>query len=103
MNFDVVDIKLLRDHSTELAQFGPSPLDLGIAPNMQVTDDKMVTAHLHVSQELKQAIGRDHVKKEARVFRNIRVQDEFDVIGLHTRSIRKLLIELSRVLASVKA
>ncbi|MER8708471.1 hypothetical protein [Mesorhizobium sp. M0500] len=41
MNFDVVDIKLLRDHSTELAQFGPSSLDLGIAPNMQVTDDKI--------------------------------------------------------------
>ncbi|PAQ05420.1 hypothetical protein [Mesorhizobium temperatum] len=65
MNFDVVDIQLLRDHPTELAQFGPSPLDLGIAPNMEVTDDEMVAAHLHVLQELKYAIGRDHVKARA--------------------------------------
>lgn len=53
----------------------------------------MVTAHLHVSQELKHAIGRDHVKEEAWVLRNIRVQNESDVIELHTRSLRKLLIE----------
>ncbi|WP_292242653.1 hypothetical protein [Mesorhizobium sp.] len=93
MNFDVVDIKLLRDHSTELAQFGPTPLDLGIAPNMEVTDDQMVAAHLHVPQELKHAIGRDDIKEEAWVLRNVSVQNEFDVIGLHTRSLRKLLIE----------
>lgn len=60
---------------------------------MQVTNDKMVAAHLHVSQELKHAIGRNHVKEEAWVLRNVSVQDEFDVIGLHTRSLRKLLIE----------
>ncbi|MER8386595.1 hypothetical protein NKJ46_26370 [Mesorhizobium sp. M0166] len=92
MNFDVVDIKLLRDHSTELAQFGPTPLDLGIAPNMEVTDHQMVAAHVHVPQELKHAIGRDDIKEEAWVLRNVSVQNEFDVIGLHTRSLRKLLI-----------
>ncbi len=54
---------------------------------------EMVAAHLHVPQELKHAIGRDHVKEEAWVLRNVGVQDEFDIIGLHTRSLRKLLIE----------
>lgn len=48
----------------------------------------MVAAHLHVPQELKHAIRRDHVKEEAWILRNIDV-----IIGLHMRSLRKLLIE----------
>ena len=59
---------------------------------MEVTDDQMVPVHLHVPQELKYAIGRDDIKEEAWVLRYVSVQNEFDVIGLHTRSLRKLLI-----------
>lgn len=51
---------------------------------MEVADDKMVVADLHLPQELKHAIGRDHIDEEARVLRIFRIQNELDVIGPHT-------------------
>ncbi|TIL78971.1 MAG: hypothetical protein E5Y89_13835 [Mesorhizobium sp.] len=60
---------------------------------MEVTDDQMVATHLHVPQELKHAIGGGDIKEDVWVLRNVSVQNEIDVIGPHTRSLRKLLME----------
>jgi hypothetical protein len=98
MNFDVIDIKLLRDHPTESPQFGPSPSDRCIAANVQTSDDQMAAADLHLTHDLKHSIGRGHIKNEARVSGIFDVQDELDVFRAQARPLSNLLIEnISRV------
>jgi hypothetical protein len=83
MNFDVVDIELLRDHSPEQAQFGPSPSDRGITSDVKTADDEVIAADLHLTHGLKRTIRRDHIDDEIRVLRIFGIDDKLDIVRFH--------------------